>query len=62
MVAMSKVTKIHTVDGYTLTFVGDCIAELNCKRSFSKYLDFGGDMLLNLDNVTYMEVVDDENY
>lgn len=59
---MSEVTKIHTVDGYTLTFVGDCIAEIQNKRSIGELLNFNNNILLNIDNITYMEVVDDENY
>lgn len=56
---MSDVTKIHTVDGYVVTVKGNFIRRLNEQANVSNLQSFDYKTLVNLQNVTYMEVVDD---
>ncbi len=56
---MSEVTKIHTVDGNTVMVYGNFIDQLSDMRSISNLQGFGGKVVVNINNVTYMEVVDE---
>lgn len=56
---MSEVTKIHTVDGNTVTVNGNFIVELSGMPSIANLLGFDNKLLVNINNVTYMEVVSD---
>lgn len=55
---MSEVTKIHTVGGSVVTVNGNFIAELGDRPSVQMLQSFGDKILVNISNVTYMEVVD----
>lgn len=57
--AMGEVTKIHTVDGSVLTVDGNFIVELSNLQSIANLQRFDDKMLVNINNVTYMEVVDE---
>ena len=57
--AMSEVTKIHTVDGGVVTVDGNFIVELSNMPSIANLQRFNNKILVNIDNVTYMEVVDE---
>lgn len=57
---MSEVTKIHIVDGSTVTVDCNFIAELTERQSITQFQSFGNKTLVNMNNVTYMEVVDDD--
>ena len=54
---MSEVTKIHTVDGSIVTVDGNFIVKLSDMRSISNLQGFDNKVLVNINNVTYMEVV-----
>lgn len=54
---MSEVTKIHTVDGGVVTVNGNFIVELRDRPSITNLQSFGDKILVNMNNVTYMEVV-----
>lgn len=54
---MSEVTKIHTVDGGIVTVDGNFIVELSDKPLITNLQNFGDKILVNMNNVTYMEVV-----
>lgn len=54
---MSEVTKIHTVDGNTVTVNGNFIVELSGMPSIANLQGFDNKVLVNINNVTYMEVV-----
>lgn len=56
---MSEVTKIHTVDGSILTVDGNFIVRLSNRPSISNLQGFRDKVLVNINNVTYMEVVDE---
>lgn len=56
---MSEVTKIHTVDGGVVTVDGNFIVELSNMPSIANLQRFNNKILVNIDNVTYMEVVDE---
>lgn len=56
---MSEVTKIHTVDGSILTVDGNFIAVLSNMPAISNLQGFCDKVLVNINNVTYMEVVDE---
>lgn len=56
---MSDVTKIHTVDGYVVTVKGNFIRRLNEQVNVSNLQSFDYKTMVNLNNVSYMEVVDD---
>lgn len=56
---MSEVTKIHTVDGSIVTADGNFIVQLSDRPLISNLQGFGGKVLVNISNVTYMEVVDE---
>lgn len=58
---LSEVTKIHTVDGSTVTVSGNFIAELSERSQITSLQGFNNMMLVNLENVTYMEVVRDDD-
>ena len=54
---MSEVTKVHTVDGGVVTVDGNFIVEL-CNQPLKANLqNFNDKILVNINNVTYMEVV-----
>lgn len=55
---MSEVTKIHTVDGSIVTVDGNFIVKISDMRSISNLQGFADKVLVNINNVTYMEVVD----
>lgn len=55
---MSEVTRIHTVDGSIVTVDGDFIVQLSDRWSIPNLQSFANKVLVNIDNVTYMEVVD----
>lgn len=57
---MSEVTEIHIVGGITVTVDGNFIAELTEMPSITTFQSFNNRILVNLDNVAYMEVVDDD--
>lgn len=57
---MSEVTKIHTVDGSIVTVDGNFIAKLGDMPSIAMLQSFGNKMLVNIENVTFVEVVDDD--
>lgn len=57
---MSEVTKIHLVDGSKLTVEGNFIADLTGRQSITQFQSFNNKTLVNMNNVTYMEVVDDD--
>ena len=59
--AMSEVTKIHTVDGSILTVDYNFIVCLNNMPSVAKLQSFNNKILVNMGNVTYMEVVSDDD-
>ena len=52
-----EVTKIHTVDGSIVTVDGNLIVKLGAMPTISMLQGFGNKMLVNMNNVTYMEVV-----
>lgn len=54
---MSEFTKIHIVGGATVTVDGNFTAELNEMPSITNLQSFNNKILVNLKNVTYMEVV-----
>lgn len=54
---MREVTKIHTVDGSIVTVDGNFIVELSEAPSISNLQCFNYKTLVNINNVTYMEVV-----
>lgn len=56
---MSEVTKIHTVDGGVVTVDGNFIVELSNMPSIANLQRFNNKILVNINNVTYMEVVDE---
>ena len=56
---MSEVTKIHTVDGSTVTVDGNFIVCLSNMPSVANLQRFNNKILVNINNVTYMEVVDE---
>lgn len=56
---MSDVTKIHTVDGHVVTVKGNFIRRLNEQVNVSNLQSFDYKTMVNLNNVSYMEVVDD---
>nr|DAG56521.1 MAG TPA: hypothetical protein [Caudoviricetes sp.] len=56
---MSEVTKIHTVDGSIVTVDGNFIVKISDMRSISNLQGFANKVLVNINNVTYMEVVDE---
>ena len=58
---MSEVTKIHTVDGGVVTVDGNFIVELSGMRSISNLQAFNNSILVNMNNVTYMEVVSSDD-
>lgn len=58
---MSEVTKIHTVDGSTVTVDGNFIVQLSEMPSISNLQGFNNKTLVNLNNVTYMEVVSSDD-
>lgn len=59
--AVSEVTKIHTVDGSTVTVDGNFIVQLSEMPSISNLQGFNNKTLVNLNNVTYMEVVSSDD-
>lgn len=54
---MSEVTKIHTVGGDIVTVDGNFIAELTNRPLIVNLQNFKEKILVNINNVTYMEVV-----
>lgn len=56
---MSEVTKIHTVDGSIVEAKGNFIVELSGRPSITNLQKFGDKILVNIDNVTFMDVVDE---
>lgn len=56
---MSDVTKIHTVDGSIVTVDGNFIVKLSDMPSIANLQRFNNKILVNINNVTYMEVVDE---
>lgn len=57
---VSEVTKIHTVDGGVITVDGNFIIEL-CNQPLKANLqNFQDKIIVNINNVTYMEVVSDD--
>ena len=56
---MSDVTKIHTVDVYVVTVKGNFIRRLNEQRNVADLQSFDYKTMVNLKNVSYMEVVND---
>lgn len=58
---MGEVTKIHTVDGSIVTVVGNFIVKLGEMPSIANLQCFGNETLVNMENVTYMEVVSDDD-
>lgn len=56
---MSEVTKIHTVDGGIVTVDGNFIVELFNQPLRANLQSFCDKILVNINNVTYMEVVDE---
>ena len=56
---MSEVTKIHTVDGGVVTVDGNFIVELWNQPLKANLQSFNNKILVNINNVTYMEVVDE---
>lgn len=54
---MRDVTKIHTVDGSIVTVDGNFIVKLSEMPSISNMQCFNNKTLVNINNVTYMEVV-----
>ena len=57
---MSEVTKIHFVDGSKVTVDENFIDELNKMKSVTQFQSFNNKVIVNMNNVTYMEVVDDD--
>lgn len=55
-----EVTKIHTVDGGIVTVDGNFIVELSNMPSIANLQNFANKTLVNINNVTYMEVMEDE--
>ena len=55
-----EVTKIHIVDGCVFTVEGNFIKELDEKPNLTDFANFHYKVLVNLNNVTYMEVVRDD--
>ena len=53
-------TKIHTVDGCAITVEGNFIKRLNEQHNIANFQSFDWKTAVNLNNVTYMEVVDDD--
>lgn len=58
---MSEVTKIHTVDGDTVVVSGNFIVELSDKPSIANLQNFHDKVLVNISNVTYMEVATNDD-
>ena len=58
---MSEVTKIHTVDGGVVMVDGNFIVELSGMRSILNLQAFNNKILVNINNVTYMEVVSSDD-
>ena len=56
-----EVTKIRTVDGSEVTVDGNFIVKLSNMRSIANLQSFDNKILVNINNVTYMEVVDDDD-
>lgn len=56
---MSEVTKIHTVDGSIVKVDGNFIVKLSDMPSIANLQRFDNKILVNINNVTYMEVVDE---
>lgn len=56
-----EVTKIHTVDGSIVTVDGNFIVELSNMPSIANLQNFADKILVNINNVTYMEVVSDDD-
>lgn len=52
-------TKIHTVDGNVVTVEGNFIKRLNEQTAIANFQSFDWKTAVNLNNVTYIEVVDD---
>lgn len=52
-------TKIHTVDGNVITVEGNFIKRLNEQPNIANFQSFGWKTAVNMNNVTYMEVVTD---
>lgn len=55
-----EVTKIHTVDGGIVTVDGNFIVKLGNMTSIANLQSFDNKILVNINNVTYMEVMEDE--
>lgn len=53
--------KIHTVDGHVVTVEGNFIKELDKQPHFAVFQSFDWKTMVNLNNVTYMEVVTDDD-
>lgn len=56
-----EVTKIHTVDGSIVMVDGNFIVKLNNMLSIANLQSFDEKILVNMNNVTYMEVVSDDD-
>ena len=54
---MSEVTKIHTVDGSTVTVNGNFVVKLSDRPSVANLQNFCDKVLVNINNVTYMDAV-----
>ena len=54
------VTKIRTVDGSEVTVDGNFIVKLSNMPSIANLQSFDNKILVNINNVTYMEVMEDE--
>lgn len=55
-----EVTKIHTVDGSEVTVDGNFLVKLGNMTSIADLQSFDNKILVNINNVTYMEVMEDE--
>ena len=55
---MSEVTKIHIVGGDIVILDGNFIAKLGDRPSVEMLQSFNDKILVNISNVTYMEVVE----
>lgn len=55
-----EVTKIHTVDGSEVTVDGNFLVKLGNMTSIANLQSFDNKILVNINNVTYMEVMEDE--
>lgn len=56
-----EVTKIHTVDGSIVMVDGNFIVKLSNMLSIANLQSFDEKILVNMNNVTYMEVVSDDD-